>query len=136
MSALPTRTELRPLADLKALFTRLHDAGLALAVVTSDNRTPTAASLTLLGLTPYLSYLVCADDDLPTKPSPAIVRHVAAACNVPLARVLVVGDTVGDMLMGADAGFRLAVSGGAGDPQALAAHADLVVPSVSAIALA
>ena len=48
---------------------------------------------------------------------------------------MVVGDTMADLLMGAAAGVgcRVGVLGGAGDPTALMAHADVIVASIDEI---
>jgi phosphoglycolate phosphatase len=52
-----------------------------------------------------------------------------------LARCAVVGDTLGDLWMAerAGAGLKVAVLTGAGDPDLLAEHADVVLDSIDGI---
>jgi phosphoglycolate phosphatase-like HAD superfamily hydrolase len=138
LDTLPKREELLPLRDLPSFFMALHEKGITIAVATSDNRTATLQSLALLDVGHLVAALACGDDPLPKKPAPGIVRHLAAECAAPLDRVMVVGDTAGDMIMGEQAGVacRLGVLSGAGKQETLAAHATLVVPSINAIDIA
>ncbi|HET8784887.1 MAG TPA: HAD family hydrolase, partial [Candidatus Limnocylindrales bacterium] len=51
-----------PLGDLPSIFGRLRADGLRLAVVTTDDRAPTDATLTALGIRRHVEALVCGDD--------------------------------------------------------------------------
>lgn len=140
IDALPTAGDIRPLGDIAAHFRRLRQAGVHLAVATSDNRAATEATLALLGAADLVGALVCGDDgirgiDAPKKPAPEVLWHVAGQFGVPPGRTMIVSDTASDMIMGARAGAggRIGVLGGAGDPEALAAHADEVVGSIAEI---
>jgi phosphoglycolate phosphatase len=123
----------QPLADLPALFSRLRQQGLKIAVATSDDREPSLATLTGLGLCQMVDALVAADDNLASKPAPDMVLRLCRQLDVPPSSAVVVGDTTADLLMGRAAGAGLVVgvrSGVSGD-DLLTPHADLVLNSVA-----
>ena len=120
-----------PLADLPALFGQLRDGGIRLAVVTTDDRDPTDATLRHLGLRDAVGAMVCGDDGFPTKPEPDAVWAVCQAYGTPPDRVAVIGDSPADVAMGraAGAGLVLGVRSGLGTDDDLA-DADAVIDSV------
>jgi phosphoglycolate phosphatase len=124
----------RPLADLHALFRRLHDLGCQVAVATSDDREPTERTLAALGVADEIDATICADDGVPVKPAPDMVTHLCAALGIPPARTVVVGDAPADLLMARAAGVSrtVAVLTGVGGHADLAPLADVVVDSVAA----
>lgn len=134
---LPLADLIRPLGNMVGLFRRLREAGVRLAVVTTDHRTETENTLDILGVAHLVDHLVCGDDGLPPKPSPDMLLAVCARSGIAPAGSAVVGDTVADLLMSsrAGAGFKAAVLSGAGDPVQLRAHADVVLRSIDAIAV-
>ena len=111
---------------------RLKDAGLPLAVATGDDRHPTEETLSLLGIAEEMAVIVCGDDPLPEKPDPAALFHIGRQIGVSTSRMLMVGDTVNDMLTGRNAAVAgcIGISGSTGDPERLAAHADVVLSSI------
>lgn len=120
-----------PLADLPALFGRLREDGKRLAVVTTDDRVPTDATLRHFGVRDAVGALVCGDDGFPTKPEPDAVWAICQAYRVPPERVAVIGDSPADIAMGRSAGAGLVIgvrSGLGGDADL--ADADLVIDSV------
>lgn len=135
MTALPERGDLDPIGDLVELFACLRDAGVRIAVATSDDRRPTEHTLRLLAVHEQVDWLVCGDDPLPAKPAPEVLAHLAAMAGIAPARVLMVGDTGCDMRTGRNggAGLCLGVLSGADDADALAGQADRVVASIQAI---
>lgn len=122
----------RPLTDLGALFTRLHDGGRRVAIATSDDRAPTERTLDALGLAGTFDALVCADDGVAVKPAPDMVDLLCARLGVEPGRTAVVGDAPADLEMAraAGAGLVIGVLTGVGDREHLALLADVVVPSV------
>jgi phosphoglycolate phosphatase len=138
IGALPVAESIRPLGDLAALVDRLSEAGVEAAVITSDDRAATVATLELLGVPDAIAHVVCGDDDLPNKPAPEGVLHLCACYGVSPDRVMLVGDTVSDMLTGANAGVacRVAILNGAGDAASLVEHADIVIESIDEIRVA
>lgn len=124
-----------PVADLKRVFSTLHARGIRLAIATSDDRSPTQATLDALGVAQYIDTLVCADDGLPNKPAPDMLLHVCRTLDISPARTVMVGDAVADMEMGRNAGAArvIAVLTGLADAAQLTLHADRVIPSVTAL---
>ncbi len=123
-------TQVRPLADLPALFGALRQQGARVAVATMDDREPTEATFAWLGV--RVDGLVCGDDGLPLKPAPDMVWEICRRVGVPPERSVVVGDAVADMEMGraAGAGLVVGVLSGVSPSELLAPRADLVVGSV------
>jgi phosphoglycolate phosphatase len=138
IGALPVAELIRPLGDFAALVKRLGEAGVAVAVITSDDRAATEATLGLLGVPDAIAHVVCGDDDFPNKPAPEGILHLCACYGVPPNRVMLVGDTVSDMLTGTNAGVacRVAILNGAGDAASLVEHADVVIESIDEIRVA
>ena len=120
-----------PLADLPALFGQLRDDGIRLAVVTTDDRDPTDATLRHLGIRDAVGAMVCGDDGFATKPEPDAVWAVCQAYGASPDRVAVFGDSPADVGMGraAGAGLVVGVRSGLGTDTDLA-DADAVIDSV------
>jgi len=128
----------RPTADLTALFSALRRAGIRVAVDTTDDRSATEATLSLLNIGHLVDSIVCGDDDLPGKPAPERLLATCQLLGVQVARTAMVGDTVFDLLMGRQAGAGLVVGvlTGASDRATLAAHADVVLNSIAELLVA
>jgi phosphoglycolate phosphatase len=126
----------RPLADLSALFGRLHDSGRRVAIATSDDREPTERTLAAFGLTGAIDGLVCADDGIPVKPAPDMVLRLCADLGTTPVHTAVVGDSPADMRMARSAGVALAVGvlTGVGTRVDLEWEADRVIGSVAGLA--
>lgn len=128
----------RPTADLVALFSALRGAGIHVAVDTTDDRSATEATLSLLNIGRLMDSVVCGDDDLPGKPAPERLLATCQRLGVPAARTAMIGDTVFDLLMGrrAGAGLVVGVLTGASDRTTLAEHADIVLGSIAELQVA
>lgn len=133
---LPLADLIRPAGDVGRLFAALQAAGVRVAVVTTDHRAETLETMRILGAAPWVDHLVCGDDGFPAKPAPEMVLAACERLGVAPARTAVVGDTLGDLLMGerAGVGLRVAVLTGAGQAAQLASHADVVLASIDEIA--
>jgi phosphoglycolate phosphatase len=125
----------RPTADLPALLGGLTDAGVKLAVITSDDHAPTATALEWLGVTQYVGFVVGADDPYPHKPAPEAVWAVCRRLGADPTATALVGDSTTDLEMArrAGVGLRVGVCSGLMDAATLAPHADVVLASVGAI---
>jgi phosphoglycolate phosphatase len=123
-----------PLTDLADLLGAIHASGRRAAIVTSDDRAPTERTLEALGLGALVDAVVCADDDLPTKPAPdAVLRCCALLGTVP-AHTAVVGDSPADIVMARRAGARLAIGVRTGiGIDADLADADVLLDSVASL---
>ena len=121
----------RPLGDLPRIVGRLRDDGRRAAVVTTDDRAPTDATLRALGIRAAIGAMVCGDDGFPLKPEPDPVFAICQAFRVEPAQVATIGDTPADIAMGraAGAGIVIGVRSGIGDDADLA-DADVVLDAI------
>ena len=122
-----------PLADLPVVFGTLRRAGRRIAVVTTDDRAPTDATLRALEVRDAVGAMVCGDDGFAKKPSADAVFAVCHAYRTEPAQVAVVGDSPADLEMGrtAGAGLVVAVRSGLGSDTDFAGLADVVLDSVA-----
>jgi phosphoglycolate phosphatase len=126
---------LQPRTDLRAWLAQFRRAGIRVAVVTTDDRAPTQATLDALGLAGLVDAIVCADDGVPLKPAPDMLLRASAEVGVDPAQCVMVGDTVYDMRMGqrAGVGLRVGITGGGGSPTTLQRYANIVISSLQEI---
>jgi phosphoglycolate phosphatase len=124
-----------PLVDLAHLFRALRDRGLKIAIATSDDHTPTVATLAALGLENLVDVVIGADDGIPVKPEPDMVWAACRACGVTPEQAVMVGDTVADLQMGraAGAGWVVGVTSGVSPAGLLAPFADMILPNVNGL---
>jgi len=120
--------EAHPLTDLGGLFRSLRDRGIRVAVATSDDHTPTEATLRGLGVGDLVDVIVGADDGPARKPAPDAVLHICAELDVAPERTAVVGDSAADLEMGRAAGAARTI----GVLTGVSARSDLV-PYATAI---
>lgn len=134
--ALPAADLVQPLGDVANTMKRLAANEIRIAIITSDEQRATETALHLLGVADYVDTIICGDDlRLPNKPDPASLHHLSQQFGIPLAQMLMVGDTESDMLFGrnANVGGCIGVIGGAGDEAALRKTADALISSIDTI---
>lgn len=133
----PLESLIAPLGDVKATLEALVNAGVHIAVITSDGKHGTEVALKVLDIAHLVSVVITADSPFPAKPNPAGLIHISQTLNVPLERMMMVGDSVGDMVTGRRAGVGacIGIVGGGGDPAGLAQHADTLTKSIDQIQL-
>lgn len=126
---------LQPIGAVAGTLRRLHDAGVLLAVATTDNRRSAEHDLGRLGVLDLLATLVCGDDGLVLKPAPDMALEIARRVDVDPAQAAMVGDTFADMEMARAAGYGWAVAVGCGavPGDLLAPVADLLIDDVEDI---
>lgn len=124
-------------ADLGGLFAQLQQAGVHIAVVTSDDRAPTLTTLAHFGVRDAVGFVVGADDPYPGKPAPDGVLAACAHFGVDPARAAMVGDSTTDLTMGqrAGVGLRVGVLTGVMRAELLTPLAHVVLPDVSEISV-
>jgi phosphoglycolate phosphatase len=124
-----------PLADLPALFARLHDQGIAVAIATSDDRGPTLLTLDALGVAGAVDAICCADDGIAIKPAPDPVLALCESVHVDPLRTAVIGDAPADLEMGRAAGVArtVGVLTGVGTEGDLWPSAHVVIDSVASL---
>lgn len=123
-----------PLADLPQLFGQLRQLGVIIAVATADNRQPTIATLTHLGVIQHVAAFACADDlHMPPKPAPDKIWAVCQSVGVHPNDAIMIGDTPADMQMGRNAGVmaQIGVTSGVSTASELQPWASWVMSTVA-----
>jgi phosphoglycolate phosphatase len=122
-----------PVTDLVPLLTRLRGRGFKLGVATMDSTAAAAATLARFAADGLVDFLTGYDGGHGIKPAPGMVLGFCAAVGVAPGEVAVVGDNLADLAMAraAGAGLAIAVLTGGCPAAALAAEADLVLPSIA-----
>jgi HAD superfamily hydrolase (TIGR01509 family) len=126
----------RPLPGVVDAIERLHAAGFALAIATTDQSEGAWRFLHHAGIADRFCAVVGVDQVARSKPDPAMFQRACALAGVLPARALMVGDVDLDLLMGRAAGARatIGVLSGVGDAALLAPHADVLLRGVAALA--
>jgi len=121
--------------DLPALFDSLASKGVAIAVITSDERAQTLFTLDVLGVGQRVGLVIASDDAYPQKPAPEAIWAACAHFGVATERAVMVGDSLTDMRMGRAAGVGLCVGvlTGPASLDQLLPHADVVLTSIAEI---
>ena len=122
-----------PVTDLAALCARLVARGLRLGVATMDSTAATEATLERFAVRVRMAFVAGADAGYGLKPNPGMVLGFCQAIGHAPGEVAVVGDNLADLAMAraAGAGLAVAVLTGGCPADALAAEADLVLPSIA-----
>ncbi len=124
-----------PIGDVRGALQRLKRHGILLALATTDDRAQTEQMLLKLELASLFATTVCGDDGFANKPAPDMALEICRRLGIAPERAIMIGDTIADMTMARQAGYAyaIAVTSGALSRQALAPHADLVIPDIHAI---
>jgi len=91
---------------VKETLAALHDRGLVLTVASSRRSDSLNAFLGNLGIAPYFSYVLGADNVTKAKPDPEPVLKTLRDLSIPASEAIVVGDMPVDIRMGLGAGAR------------------------------
>lgn len=128
-------SEIQPKGDVVGLMRRLVQAGIHIAIVTSDDRHMTEATLEFLEVNELVSLVICGDDPIPNKPAPDALRLIATQLGIQPIRMMMVGDTTSDMQFAANAGvaFRIGIASTSRDSASFATHADTTITSIDEI---
>ena len=82
---------------------RQHEQGKFVAIATSRGHESVSNFCKQLGLSPYVDYIVAAEDVMVHKPNPAPIHLLCQMANVHPDQTTVIGDTTFDILMGRNA---------------------------------
>lgn len=93
-----------PIGDVRGAICRLADAGLGLAVATTDDTSAAYAALARLGVAERVAVVLGADDPNPVKPDAAVLVTIARRLGTTPDRLLMVGDSERDRATATNAG--------------------------------
>jgi phosphoglycolate phosphatase len=112
-------------AGTREMLQALHEEGHLLAIATGKSRAGLSRALESTGLAPLFVASRCADQ-CASKPAPDMLREIMGELDVAPGRTLMIGDTVHDLQMAANAGVAaVAVCHGAHPRDSLAAQRPL-----------
>ncbi len=130
---IPEPVELaKPFTDTRALFSRLYQQGIKIAIATTDDRDPTQAMIDAFDIGEYIETMVCSDDGIQAKPAPDMVLTICQRMGVEPSEVMVIGDTTADLKMArsANVGLVVGVLSGVSSAIDLVPFADVLIESV------
>jgi phosphoglycolate phosphatase len=131
MNALSAAAEMAEAVPLRPLLGALRARGLRLGVATNDAEEPARAHLAQTGVSDLFDFVAGSDSGHGAKPEPGPLLAFARLCDVPPARVAMVGDSRHDLVAGRAAGMRtVGVLTGLASAEDLAPLADAVLPDI------
>ena len=134
MNTLSAATEMSPAVDLVPLLTALRARGLKIGLATNDTEAPARAHLAGAGILQLFDFVSGCDSGYGGKPAPGQLLAFAAAFELDVGRVAMVGDSAHDLIAGRSAGMHaVAVLTGIAGAAELAPHADAVLQNINAL---
>jgi len=131
----PENMQIKMTGNLRALFARLKERDIKIAICTSDSREGTIEFLERMGLQSMVDIIVCGDDEVSkSKPDPHNAEYICAQLGVKCSEAIMVGDTPADTIMGqaANLGLTIGVLTGVGAHRDLV-DADIIVQDVTSV---
>ena len=126
---------MHPAVDLRPVLQELRDRGLRLGLATNDTEAPARAHLADAGIADLFDFIVGCDSGHGAKPEPGMLLAFAQAFDLDFGRVVMVGDSLHDLVAGRAAGMRaVGVLTGIADRDELEPHADVVLPDIAGLA--
>jgi len=96
----------QPLQGVKALLENLQKNGVMMSIATTDRTQRAMLAMQTLHLDTFFEDIVGADKVLHPKPSGDLVRYIADRHHIEMDEIVVVGDSMADLLMAQDAQCR------------------------------
>lgn len=125
---------LRPQPGFEAIMARLRELGVPYGVATSDTVARTKASMEMYDCWEQVRFVVTADDAGQNKPAPDMLQYISKQQNVPLNRIVMIGDSYVDVQMARAAGsIGIGVTDSAEMREKMAPFADEIVDTLEAI---
>ena len=120
--------------NLVEIFKVIKGIGIKIAIFTSDNRISTTDMINQTGISNYVDYYLCGDDEGYTKSNGDSIVKICDHLNIDPEESIMVGDTISDIDAGIDAECDkvIAVLSGGYTPQELE-DADIIIPDISYI---
>jgi len=131
----PENMQIKQTGNLRALFARLKERDIKIAICTSDSREGTIEFLERMGLESMVDIIVCGDDEVSkSKPDPHNAEYICDQLGVNCSEAIMVGDTPADTIMGqaANLGLTIGVLTGVGGHRDLV-DADIIVQDVTSV---
>lgn len=134
IDALAHSVPMVPAADLHRVLRGLRAQGLATGVATNDTEGSARAHLRAAGILPLFDFIAGCDSGHGGKPAPGQLLAFAGACGLAPQQIVMVGDSVHDMVAGRRAGMAcVAVLTGIAGTATLQPHADAVLADISGL---
>lgn len=131
MNDLSAEARMVPAVPLAEVLGALKARGLKIGLATNDGEAPARAHVAGAGVADLFDYVAGFDSGHGGKPAPGMLLAFAAQFGLDPARVVMVGDSLHDLDSGRAAGMRaVAVLTGIAGAEALAPHADAVLPDI------
>ena len=127
------REKVVPIKGIQTFLSHLKRDGFHTALATNDERKDTEAILNHLSMDGLFDIILCSGEVSPAKPHPETILTICRTLSVSPNEVVMVGDSVTDMMMGKRAGVVLTIGileGGVTPRDELEKVADLVVNSI------
>ncbi len=123
-----------PVCNLPVLFDHFRAMGFRMGVATNDAEQVAQDQVAALGLASHFEAVLGYDSGFGGKPGPGMCLAFADQTGIAPDRIAMVGDSLHDLHAGRAAGmFTIGVETGPATAAELAAHADLVLPSIADI---
>ena len=134
LNRLAGTAQMRPSVPLRPLLLALRSRGLRLGVATNDVESSARAHLLAQDVADLFDLVAGYDSGHGAKPGPGMLLAFAAQTGLDPARVLMVGDSLHDLMAGRAAGMRpVAVLTGVALAADLAPMAEVVLPDIGAL---
>lgn len=131
MNALSATAVMVPATPLSPLLAQLRGRGLCLGLASNDSEAAAHGHLAAEGIDGAFDFIAGYDSGHGEKPGPGMALAYAAACGLDPRHIVMVGDSLHDMLSGRAAGMRtVAVLTGLATHDDLAPLADAVLPDI------
>ena len=126
-----TLEHLHPIGDPCAVLSGLKKRGYRLGVMTNDAEANTRAQMQRLGMADLAEFVAGYDSGFGQKPDAAPVLAFASVAGVAAGDIAVIGDSPHDLIAAHAAGaVAVGVLSGPNGAEALAPHADVLLPSI------
>lgn len=131
MNALAATATMVPATPLPPLMAQLRGRGLRLGLASNDSEAAARGHLAAEGIAEAFDFIAGYDSGHGEKPGPGMALAYAEACGLDPRQVVMVGDSLHDMLSGRAAGMRtVAVLTGLATRDDLVPLADAVLPDI------
>lgn len=134
MNGLAATADMAPAVPLRPLLLALRGRGLRLGVATNDVEASARAHLAAQDVADLFDLVAGYDSGHGAKPGPGMLLAFAAQTGLAPGRILMVGDSLHDLMAGQAAGMRpVAVLTGVAEEPDLAPMAEVVLPDIGAL---